>query len=53
MKRKRYVRLNLQDGAHHYVLLEGFPKTKKTLNEEEAKRTSKKEASNVLFMVRE
>jgi hypothetical protein len=43
----------LQDGEHHYVLLNGFPKPKKTLSEEEAKRASKKEASNVLLIVRE
>ena len=47
------MRLNLQDGERHYVLLKGFPKPKKTLSEKEAKRASKKEASRIIIMVRD
>lgn len=51
MKGKRYVSLDSPDGDHHYIMIDWAPKPKKSLNAEEAKRISKKEASSLLFMV--
>jgi hypothetical protein len=53
IKGKRYVSLGSPDGDHHYVLIDWAPKPKKSLSEAEAKMISKKEASSLLFMVRE
>jgi hypothetical protein len=53
MKGKRYVSIDFPDSDHHYVLVEWFPKPKKSLSEAEAKRISKRDASSLLFMVRE
>jgi hypothetical protein len=53
MKRKRYLILGSSDGGHHFVSIDWIPKPKKTLSEKEAKRVSKKEASSILFFIRE
>jgi hypothetical protein len=53
MKENRYLALGPSDGGHHFVLIDCIPKPKKTLSEKEAKEASKKEASTVLFLIRE
>jgi hypothetical protein len=53
MKGKRYADLDSPNGDRHYVLVEWGTKPKKSVSETEAKRISKSDASNLLFMVRE
>jgi hypothetical protein len=53
MKGRHYLILGSSDGCHHFVLIDWIPKPKKTLSEKEAKRVSKKEASIILFLIRE
>ena len=53
MKGKYYVSFDSPDGDHHFVIVELTSKPRKSLSEAEAKKISKMEASNLLFMVRE
>jgi hypothetical protein len=45
--------LDSPEGNHRFVIVESTSKPRKSLSEAEAKRISKIDAANLLFMVRE